>query len=64
MSTKSIFKLAIMPILLLILMISVEYIFALISEPNTSHVVLGVVLLSVLVGGTLYIVKKIYLKDE
>ena len=62
MSNKTILKIALVPIWLLSVLFSLQYIFGLISEPNTGHVILGVVLLSLLIGLSLFIFNKIYLK--
>ena len=62
MSNKTILKIALVPIWLLSVLFSLQYIFGLISEPNTGHVILGVVLLSLLIGLSLLIFNKIYLK--
>ena len=62
MSNKTIFKIAFVPIWLLFFLFAIQYIFGLISEPNTAHVVLGVELLSLLIGVSLIVFNKIYLK--
>ena len=64
MSNKTIFKIAFVPIWLLFILFAIQYIFGLISEPNTLHVVIGVVLLSILIFTTLIIFKKIYFTNE
>lgn len=64
MSNKTILKIAFVPIWLLFILYAIQYIFGLISEPNTWHVIIGVVLLSLLIFITLIIFKKIYLTNE
>lgn len=64
MSNKTILKIAFVPIWLLFILFAIQYIFGLISEPNTLHVVIGVVLLSILSFTTLIIFKKIYFTNE
>lgn len=64
MTTKTILKIALVPIWLLITLFSLQYIFGLISEPNTSHVILGVILLSAFIACSLILFNKICLKNE
>lgn len=64
MSNKTILKIAFVPIWLVFILFAIQYIFGLISEPNTLHVVIGVVLLSILIFTTLIIFKKIYFTNE
>lgn len=64
MSVKTILKIALVPIWILFFMFAIQYIFGLISEPNTLHVFYGVVLLCLLIGFSLFLIFKIYLKDE
>ena len=64
MSNKTILKISFVPIWLLFILFAIQYIFGLISEPNTLHVVIGVVLLSILIFTTLIIFKKIYFTNE
>ncbi len=64
MSNKTILKIAFVPIWLLFILFAIQYIFGLISEPNTLHVVIDVVLLSILIFTTLIIFKKIYFTNE
>lgn len=60
MDTKTIFKIAFVPIWILFLLFAIQYIFGLISEPNSTHVFIGVILLSLLIGITLWIFNKLY----
>ncbi|WLD23570.1 hypothetical protein NU10_12805 [Flavobacterium dauae] len=64
MSIKTILKIALVPIWLLFFLFAIQYIFGLISEPNSLHVFYGVVLLCLLIGVTLFLIFKMYLKDE
>lgn len=64
MSNKTILKIAFVPIWLVFILFAIQYIFGLISEPNTLHVGIGVVLLSILIFTTLIIFKKIYFTNE
>ena len=64
MSNQTVLKISLVPIWILFLLASVEYIFGLISEPDTPHVIMGVLLLCVLIGSTLILFNKIYLKNE
>lgn len=64
MSNKTILKIAFVPIWLMFILFAIQYIFGLISEPNTLSVIIGIVLLSILILITLIIFKKIYLTNE
>ncbi|RLZ10685.1 hypothetical protein EAH69_05950 [Faecalibacter macacae] len=64
MSNKTIFKIAFVPIWLLFILFAIQYIFGLISEPDSIKVAIGVVLLSCLILITLLIFKKIYFNHE
>lgn len=64
MSNKTILKIAFVPIWLMFILFAIQYIFGLISEPNTLSVIIGVVLLSLLIVITLIIFKKIYFTNE
>lgn len=63
MSFKTILKIAFVPIWLFFLLFAIQYIFGLISEPNTGSVILGVFLLSLLILVTLITFKKIYFSN-
>lgn len=64
MSTKTILKIAFVPIWLAFLLFAIQYIFGLISEPDTLSVFIGVFLFSLLIIITLIIFKKIYFTNE
>lgn len=64
MTTKTILKIALVPIWIAFLLFAIQYIFGLISEPDTLSVVIGVVLLCFLILITLIILNKIYFKNE
>ena len=64
MTTKTILKIALVPIWIAFILFAIQYIFGLISEPNTISVIIGIVLLSILLLITLIIFKKIYFTHE
>jgi len=64
MKIKSIIKIALVPIWLLILLFSIQYIFGLISEPSDVSVILGILLLGIFIFVSILIFKKIYCTHE
>ena len=62
MENKTIIKIALVPIWLLLMMFLIQYTFGLISEPNTLHVIIGFVLLSILIFLNLILINKLYFK--
>ena len=64
MTTKTILKIALVPIWIAFILFAIQYIFGLISEPNSFSVIVGIVLLCLLVFVTLIIIKKIYFTHE
>jgi len=64
MSNKTILKIAFVPIWFAFLLFAIQYIFGLISQPNTISVLLGVFLLSALIVVTLIIIRNIYFTHE
>lgn len=64
MTIKTILKIAFIPIWFVFLLFAIQFIFGLISEPNTLHVVYGILLLSVLIFTTLLLFKKLFFTYE
>lgn len=64
MTNKTLLKIALVPIWIAFLLFAIQYIFGLISEPDTISVIIGVVLLALLIFITLIFIKKIYLNNE
>lgn len=62
MKNTTMLKIALVPIWLLLMMFLIQYIFGLISEPNTLHVILGFVLLSIVLLINLILINKLYFK--
>lgn len=64
MTNKNLLKIALVPIWIAFLLFAIQYIFGLISEPDTISVIVGVVLLALLIFVTLIILKKLYFTNE
>lgn len=64
MNNKTLFKIALVPIWIAFLLFAIQYIFGLISRPDTLSVFIGVILLCLLIFITLIIFKKIYFTNE
>lgn len=64
MTIKTILKISFVPIWSVFLLFAIQYIFGLISEPNTLHLIYGILLLSVLIFTTLLFIKKLYFTYE
>ncbi len=64
MSANSIFKIALVPILLALFLYALQIIFGWLSEADNNSVILGVVSLSLLFVSTYFIIKKIYFTNE
>ncbi|HEY4540596.1 MAG TPA: hypothetical protein VIG94_11395 [Faecalibacter sp.] len=64
MSNKTLLKIALVPVWIAFLLFAIQYIFGLISEPNTLSVIGGVLLLALLIFITLLLLKKIYFTHE
>ena len=64
MSTKFIFKIILVPILIALFLYALQIIFGLLSAPSNNSVIMGVVSISLLILVAYFIIKKIYFSNE